>query len=59
MIFEKHIKDLENEEEEEREQEKRRKRRLERRNRDNFVVSTSFWLQFVALFLAHTDSLSY
>lgn len=38
VVFETHIRELEQEEEEEREREKRRTKRLQRKNRDSFIV---------------------
>lgn len=38
IVFEQHIRELEQEEEEERERAKRRLKRLQRKNRDSFLV---------------------
>lgn len=38
IVFEQHIRELEQEEEEERERNKRRMKRLQRKNRDSFLV---------------------
>ena len=42
IVFEQHIRELENEEEEERERTKRRTKRLQRKNRDSFLVELVF-----------------
>jgi pre-mRNA-processing factor 40 len=39
IVFEQHIRELEQEEEEERERNKKRMKRLQRKNRDSFLVT--------------------
>ena len=51
IVFEQHIRELENEEEEERERGKRRTKRLQRKNRDSFLVCVLLLIFYTKIWL--------